>query len=432
MVDLRSAEIDPRTMTQTIFDTVGRPVEHASLFYILYYLIEIEDEEAAEFDFETLTSDLYDGMRYYALFSIMREASNVRNRYEIQGDTLAELSNSGRDDVIEAHVLSKAPRGKVDDVLEYVTNPVQYQSGQSDFANVANGFLGARNFHGLKDDPEDFVRTISIILQDFDNITDRSNVGSGTGWLPQYNGTAWGGIVEHLNRSDDLGPVAWVDQAFGIEHNTNNWLDKIRLSEEEKEILATSPNDYVRLDDPDLIDRNKHTNILVRVLNANRRGDMLSVLASALDFNDRISINLARFRPLLRDRRLDISATTLEQFGDYADDEIIQFRLTDATSGGLIEAEDDGGGRITALTVFSQVPSVQEEEVFKAFIRKWESRVFDQFTIARVSTQAVDGDQTNWLSELGYRVSDDPPFDLEKFQSDPEEPPSQGATILGP
>lgn len=334
-----------------ILNSVGRPLRGASLFYALYWLVEIEGIEAAAFDFQQLRQEYHDGFYWYGIYSIARELSHINEEYLVEGFSVGEHTRNlvrdveFMDDVVEERQLSPvklrrhaASLIREDDLEDLAgkfftqapdlsaARPVDTEAGIREIADMLNEL----QIIGAMERPRAFAR---MALDVFDNARyvefgddTREQLDSGFGELPpavrdappgsdvahafaqlnptakarlaglsgwrvgDFDGPGWLGIADHLLRRDQLSQTAWVDQSWALTHNNGNWLNKV-------EPLGFSLAEEINADIGGG-GRNMvlPLGVLMNLLDANQEGDMETVFDVAVRFNDQVGIDLRRLR----------------------------------------------------------------------------------------------------------------------------------------
>lgn len=72
-------------VAERIATSIGQPIRGVSLFYALYYLVEIEGVQEAAFDFNHLRSEYYDAIGWYGVYTALTEFSHVNSRCLVAG-----------------------------------------------------------------------------------------------------------------------------------------------------------------------------------------------------------------------------------------------------------------------------------------------------------------------------------------------------------
>jgi hypothetical protein len=62
-----------------------------------------------------------------------------------------------------------------------------------------------------------------------------------TGWKDAFGGKAWASIARAANQYDDMPRTAWVDMMWSVQHNNNNFIDKVTTSPPVIEKLVREP-----------------------------------------------------------------------------------------------------------------------------------------------------------------------------------------------
>lgn len=336
-------------VTDLIFETIARPIRGASLFYALYYLLEIEGYQEAAFDYQRIRAEYWRGFYWYGVFSIAQEASHVNDRYLVHGYTTDQYL---REQQVEQPIGPDATRviqlrpDEIGGHFESLVDPAQVPSDPEDVAELLVAFafesgelrralFGASSKSGadraavsalfgqlhrlspsLLEDPRPLILAINQFFEhsttqtryigdhptppgftdaEFDRLgtNGKAMALEASGWLNnQWNGHGWTGITRQLLRRPALSETAWVDQCWSIEHNNSNWMDKVALRDSEREAVRAvlAPDDRFAVADVLVF------NALEELLDAVRVGELGLVFDYAVQFSDDVTINLRRAR----------------------------------------------------------------------------------------------------------------------------------------
>lgn len=281
-----------------MYATLSVPIRHASLFYSLYWLTEIEGEPAASFDFMQLRTRLYESFQLYGLYSVARELSNSDTHFRINeqqiqthrlvasGGIEADPDNSpaGRD-VVEAYVREQVDPADRDLAFELLWSshriPAQPQNATLD--DIEGLLVDAEHTWNALSEPEAFLRVASELFA-----LSSGSAHPANGWERAFGGPAWQGIAKHLLRADELTEVAWINQSWAIAHNNANWLDKLEVPTKERELVG----EVYSVTNPDAtgtipISLPRYFNgVLTQLLDQRKAGNMEYVFIHALEFVD--------------------------------------------------------------------------------------------------------------------------------------------------
>lgn len=302
---LRGRTLDEiERITDVVFSTVGRPLKSASLFYALYWLVEIEGVTEAAFAFKRERERQSIGFWWYGTFSMASEFSNASSRYFIVGEPISNILNLDRVDLsITEHAREflfpdDDVMGPAAEELLLRVQDLRQFTVQRDLAGYTNTYIQLRN--QLEGDRFRDLGPWNEIARDLFQVMPATNKGPDlivsneeTGWGLNFNGPAWVGIGNHLLRRDDLSDTAWVDQSWAVQHNNRAWFDKIDFGigfegPDEAAVRAIKPN-VQRVRARDVGDA------ALALLDANLEGDMETVFEAAVEYDQKVEgINLRR------------------------------------------------------------------------------------------------------------------------------------------
>lgn len=291
------------------FNVVGRPVRAISLYYILYYLVEIEDVREAGWDFRQLRDELYWGFYLYGLYTVWREVCHYPSRYYFEGRQIGRLSklaaenpehNQIQDQARRALEHTRALSSRYPDLAEIVLRAGNHYIDPVSLSTHPNRI---REFvYQSEEDLYIFSRPQRLLAFADDMFATSEHTTHGiaytheiertgeTGWVKQYDGAAWAGISDHLQRRDVYPETAWVDQCLALEHNGRGWFDKVIVQGEEREIVGDVLDiDFVATEDY------VHDVVVQGLLDAGREEDMGTLYAFATEYSGELEINLRRF-----------------------------------------------------------------------------------------------------------------------------------------
>lgn len=305
---MSETETEFRGIAENVFATIGRPVRSASLWYALYYLVEIEGVAEAAFDFKQERRKQAEAFYQYGRYAMLKEFTNAGDRYIVAGSNLLDLDDEAkREHAFE--FLFPDDRVMAEAWLEWVDQRrrlMELMSSRNEVA-VQDGLERATrvNRNTPPDEPiETIFKRFFRAMPDLTMTASRARRTSHTGWSRGFDGPAWAAIGEHLERHDELSDTAFVDQSWSVEHNNSNWIDKINLVEDDRETDAVAE---IRFDgaaetgaQPSEI--GGHADLirgLQQILDAARESDLEVLFDYAEFFNGDVGVNLRRQRRFL-------------------------------------------------------------------------------------------------------------------------------------
>lgn len=326
-----------------VTDTIGRPIKGASLFYALYYLVEIEGYEPAVFDFRKLVDEYHRGFYWYGIFSILSEFSHVTGRYFFDGEEVfkyLQRRSAGNVELepadLRPHAESLVDPATLDGtgfdakLIETILADL-FQAGRSlaeanvrepgSSRNVLELLTEAQGVYPpLPDDPEPLIVAIGQMFHNSEtarryiaehptppgftdeeieemDFNERVTVFRASGWISQeWNGPGWAGVTDHLLRRDELSQTAWVDQSWSIEHNNNRWVDKVEIQDRERAVVSEVVRPNPAVDRPaDVI----VLGALEDLLDAAQEGNMDLIFDTAVEYTRDLDVNLRRARTVV-------------------------------------------------------------------------------------------------------------------------------------
>lgn len=312
-----------------LVNTASEPVINSSNFYILYYLTNVKGYDDLQIEFERLSSELREAYTVYGHYAITRELTNYSIFYPRAPQDMIDDANEGLDGTVR---MLNGDRVSYREIVEYTSSTVKEVAQRiAEFNGLPNGaeellelmyviptenptgaarhsrsdvrkMMEIPDRRGLYDDSDRFFRLAEEIFE-LDGAWPQQGSGS-------WGGGNWASAARFMQK--DLPDVSWVDQNFAIQHNAGVWIDKLRMTEDEEDIVDSidpkekSPSPMMVLDSDDgeleeytggytsMGTKQKH--IINDVLDSARGGDM--------DYVFRVARESGRIRDLNRYRHL--------------------------------------------------------------------------------------------------------------------------------
>lgn len=283
-----------------VFSVIARPLLSSSLFYALYYLVEVEGLSQAAFDFKQERERQYQAFYYYGNFSLVSEFQNATQRYYIVGREVREKSLEELDEHAHEFLFpeNEAFGDAAFELLER-TSELNNTIVQRNQESVVDALLLVRSIlekHDVGVSWAEYAVELFDAMPSRDKGPDTMRRDDDTGWPHGYDGPSWSGIAEHIARHDELSETAWVDQSWSIEHNNNRWIDKIDFDPDIQEAEAVRDLVFGPEFTPEDAHQNDIRGAVGEILDAAREGDMTTVFDWAQEFTDQVDVNLRRAR----------------------------------------------------------------------------------------------------------------------------------------
>ena len=267
----------------------AEPLVNTSNFYTLYYLTRVKDVEELSTELDRFSSKLKDAYGAYGYYAVTRELMNtgaffpayppqLKREYRLQTGvdvdenlvTFFDINDNmdlGREEIST----SIADFNNLSAYAERVLGSMQSlaKSGvgvarhsESDVEKI----ITVANNNNLYESPVDFFKACEEIFE------------MEEAWSDQMSGS-WGGenwaAAARFMRQEGLTDVSWLDQCFAIQHNSNVWMDKLELTDDEERLLEVLPSEFEYAP-------GGQVTLLNRVLDKAREGDMEEVFAIAV------------------------------------------------------------------------------------------------------------------------------------------------------
>lgn len=410
---------DPGVVADLIFETAGRPVRTAAEFYGLYYLAEIENDPDAQLEFRFQRDRIRDGLYWYTVFALLSELSTGNGHYYITGDKVQQVREAappgkvGRPFGPHAGDLSTFAvrpddevRRLTDRFVEMFVAMAPLISNRGPDQVAVRGFLEeAERWLDAVSDPQQFVDDVERFFSETSSPPagrrsefERENI---TGWLPQYNGEAWTAIAEHAHRlgTGELPDTSWVDQTWAIEHNNDNFLDKIDVTPQERRDLADIRGSVFGDDvGPDLSEGATRW-LLIRLLDAARESDMELVFTYATHFDTEANINYER-----KAEQYDITVFTSDPLGVTFSDKQIDLLVELRT---VLRGSFSGDMENLVERVLGTSLDADRIAEFSRIVRAFEERLRDDAEAPAVTVSRPEPDWRTFrqIVALGRRMN---------------------------
>lgn len=230
-------------IVDAVFETIGSPVKSSSLFYALYYLVEVEGVSEAALDFKRLREQQDTAFFWYGLVTAANELAHLEDNFYIEGVNLVQFEHM-RPDKNAAEWFVDELEIEGDDrqtvVLDYIGHLDEFTPFDQD-ARMTRTLRNVDDLFGVIEDPQGFIRNVRWFFETLPHTeSGRSYVSKNreTGWVHGFDGPAWVGICDHLLRRGELSATAFVDTSWSIEHNNGNWFNKLVFNRTPAELDA--------------------------------------------------------------------------------------------------------------------------------------------------------------------------------------------------
>ena len=268
----------PRTVPHIVkqfYGVISRPVRYASLFYTLYYLVEVENIRELRRDFEKIRDELWVAFYNYGVYSVSNELMWFTESFDVeqegisgeasftaraQSENILELQEAFYDEFLKQGLKSRdIPR-----YLNYIET-----SFIADYLNTVGTDVDYKTVEEACDWLQDTfsIFTNNIILVDAEKMFMLKGFRFG-------GGEPWSKIARTLLRRNKTKPTIFVDACWGMQHVTGSWLDRVKVPGDES---------YTTI-----------YNTLSKILEWKSEGEMPRVFRYALDYEPSL-IKYARY-----------------------------------------------------------------------------------------------------------------------------------------
>lgn len=302
-------------VASAIANTIQRPLRTVSNYYCLYHLVELDGVDELAFDWKMYRDDLFRAFYLYGVYTVAKELCHVAEQYYFEGrrllryvhllNELPDDSGHGIIDVAERSLEAARALSPThpDLAAHFAARGGNYQSPvrhQPSIESISQFVTEVERATQAFTHPDRLLTTASEVFTTGVHtgraISETSEVieQQTTGWMENFNGPAWRGIVDHLERRDAYPPTSWVDVSLALEHNGGGWFDKVHLAPEERDV-AMRVEDQRHLPNETMVRMDN----LAGLLDAGREEHMGTLRRYAEAYDD-LGYNLRRYRHLLQ------------------------------------------------------------------------------------------------------------------------------------
>ena len=234
---------------------LSNPITTISEFYVLMYLVDIEDVDGLSYDFFELRTTLDDVLYNYAVMAVSSELAHYQQHFQVNGTMAEYVVENGRAQRDKVRNLVNRRGFSEDEAIEKVRRETK---GNRDQLREAISFIDGKGERGIAKQimirgkftsemgagEEVTKRAIKQLATTWDAFGRDDHFLGGakeifgrnwgadeileydTGWSSSYGGRPWANVCETAMRKWEMGRTAYIDLMFSIEHNNGNFLDK--------------------------------------------------------------------------------------------------------------------------------------------------------------------------------------------------------------
>lgn len=205
------------------YNVLSKPIEQASLFYAYYFLSEVKNIREFRRKLYEITNKLERAFDTYSIYTIATEVAECSNFLMIRDQ---RSSRATEDEIFQE--LSKANVNK--QLAKHCSNIIKEIS---DGAKEIRMF-DLENYNHIKTFCEWFEKNTSAFSRSnafivvaktiFETETDNYT------WLEEYGGKVWTSICDRM-LTKHKNSILYVDSSWNIQHNFENWLNKVPKNE---------------------------------------------------------------------------------------------------------------------------------------------------------------------------------------------------------
>lgn len=349
------------------FDRLNIPVYQCARFYGYYYLYAIKNMDDKRKIVDNTASMQKEAFKNYGKYAVASELNNIGSNVSFKTDKIYKIiRNNTTESVVrrmgeswydEIYAYEKDSSleeisvvnfyetisPKIPDevaheiVYENIDNAsMEYILDKYDTSNWSKKdikrfmwrmlreftFTEAPPFNPSKPQVKSFLSNFTLDISLFDTAVFSSDkffsaaktIFQGLNWSPNYGGDAWYRISSVLNNIDEYSDITAVDMLWGLQHNNNLWMDKIRLDGKDdylvragKELKEYLGDDYVMGEHIDLAPPNPENpknyvteDVLQRFLDVRRSGEFYKVWPYITEVNPNAKVGLDNYEEIFK------------------------------------------------------------------------------------------------------------------------------------
>ena len=264
-----------KSIVREFYSVASKPMQYASLFYVYYYLVEVEDTRELKKRFVELCNKLEEAFYWYGIYSCSEHLSYATEGILVFGEGVYEEGYELKD-------LLKIMHGTIEkrvmEYSEYISERLRLFEGRGKGLEfVTTNCIDAEETIKCFSNPSLFLEVAELWYG-----LNKENTNGMCWWEEGFGGESWAKICRTLNRKSAVNRTMFVDACWGMHHNTGIWLNYIFLERKDDDAVESEKALKI-LDD------------LEKLLDDNFEGSMDKVFDVAVTWDK----DLERFRRLI-------------------------------------------------------------------------------------------------------------------------------------
>ena len=218
------------SIVENFYGIISEPVKYASLFYIYYYLVEVEGVRELKRKFVELRNDLEEAFYWYGIYSCSEQLS-----YAAEGNI--EMKEGAYEEGHRTEDCLKTAYGtiskRVMDYFNYLSENLTLFGGRGEGLEfVMSNCFSAEDTIKCFSNPNLFLEVAELMFG-----LNKENTEGTCWWTDDYGGEPWSKISRTLRRKGSVSPVIFIDACWGMHHNTGMWINYVFLERKNDEVV---------------------------------------------------------------------------------------------------------------------------------------------------------------------------------------------------
>ena len=226
------------SIVEQFYSVVSEPVKYASLFYVYYYLVEVENVRELKRKFVELRNELEEAFYWYGIYSCSEQLSYAPEGI-LEIDEVAWQKGYRIEDCLKmAHgTISKTLMNH----LKYINKNLRTFGGRGEGLEfVMSNCVSAEDTIKCFSDSSLFLEAAELMFG-----INKENTHGTCWWAEDYGGEPWSKISRTLRRKGSVSPVIFIDACWGMHHNTGMWINYVFLESKNDEVVEREGADGI-------------------------------------------------------------------------------------------------------------------------------------------------------------------------------------------
>jgi len=236
-------------IVEQFYIMISEPAKYASLFYVYYYLVEVEGVRELKRKFVELRNEMEEAFYWYGIYSCSEQLSySAEGILEIDED--AFIKGYRIEDCLK--MVHGTISNRAMEHFNYVSKNLCMFDGRGEGLDfVMTNCVGAENAIKCFSNPDSFLEVAEMMFA-----LNKENTKGMCWWTEDYGGEPWSKICRTLRRKSSVTPIIFIDACWGMHHNTGMWINYIFLERKNDEVAEREGADEILDELEKLLDNN--------------------------------------------------------------------------------------------------------------------------------------------------------------------------------